>query len=154
MSVSIEIKIKIILLVAKFESATVVKRKRQSNFGRNAPTDHEIRIIFERFCETGSVEDRSRSARSIVINQEKVDEVNDFLQTHRGSSVRSVAEISSISQTTIYRITTEHLLLKSCKMQFVQLLYEKDFQDRVEMCHMSLPLLTEPRDKSNIFLFE
>ena len=75
MSVSVEIKIKIVLLMAKFESATIVKRKLQSDFGKNTPTEHGVRTIFERFCETGSVEDRSRSGRPTVINQEKVDEV-------------------------------------------------------------------------------
>ena len=66
--------------------------------------------------------------RSTGINQEKVDEVNDFIQTHPGSSVRSVAEVSSIPT---YRITTKHLLLKADKAQFVQQLYE---DDRVKCC--------------------
>ena len=79
-----------------------------------------IRTIFERFCESGNVEDRSRSGRPTVINQEKVNEVNDFLQTHPGSSVRSVSEASSISPTTTYRIRTEHILLKPYKAQFIQ----------------------------------
>ena len=61
--------------MAKFESATVVKRKLLCNFGKNTPTEYEIRTIFERFCETGSVEGRSRSGRPTVINKEKVDEV-------------------------------------------------------------------------------
>ena len=106
--------------MAKLESATVVKRKWQSDFGKNTPTEHGIRAIFERFYETGSVEDRPRSEGPTVINQEKVNEVNDLLQTHPGSSVRSVAKVSSIPQTTTYWIRTEHLLLKPCKAQFVQ----------------------------------
>ena len=94
--------------MAKFESLTVVKRKLKSDFGKNTTTEHGIRTIFERFCEIGTVEERSRSGRPTAINQEKVDEVNDFLRTHRGSSIRSVAEPSLIPQTTIYRIRTEH----------------------------------------------
>ena len=46
---------------------------------------------------------------------------------------------------------TEHLLLKPDKAQFLQQLYEEDFQNRVEMCQMPLPLLTEPRNKNNVF---
>ena len=95
------------------------------------PTKHGIRTIFKRFCEIGSVKDRTRFGRSIGINQEKVDEVDDFLQTHPGSSVRSVAEPSSIQQITVYRIMTEHSLLKPYKAQFVQQLYKKD---RVKCC--------------------
>ena len=44
--------------------------------------------------------DRTRSGRSTVINREKVGEVNDCLQTHPGSSVRSVAKASSRPQIT------------------------------------------------------
>ena len=89
------------------------------------------------FVRAGGVEARSQSRRSTDINQEKVDEVNDFLQTHPESSVRSVAEISSILQTTItYRIVTGHLLLKSYTVEFVQQLCKKDFQDCVKCrCH-------------------
>ena len=75
-----------------------------------------------------------KSGRPIVINQEKVNEVNDFLQTHSGSSVRSVVEVPSIPQTTTYRIITEYLLLKPYKGQFAQQLYEEDFQDRIKYC--------------------
>ena len=86
-----------------------------------------------------------------MINQKKVNEVNDFLRIHSGSSVRSVAEASSILQTITCRVRTEHLLVKSYKAQFVRHLYEKDFQDCVEMCQMLLSLVIEPRNKSNIF---
>ena len=48
------------------------------------------------FVRSRVLNDRSRSGRPTVINQEKVDEVNDFLQTHLGSSVWSVAKSSSI----------------------------------------------------------
>ena len=71
--------------MAKLQSATAIKRK----------TKHGITTIFQRFFEIWSVEDRSRSGRLTVINQ-KVDEVNDFLQTHPGSGVGSVVEASSI----------------------------------------------------------
>ena len=133
MSVSLEVKIKIVLLMAKFEAATATKRKRQSGSGKTTPTEHEIRTIFKR-CENGNLEDRSLSGRSTVISQEKVDEVNDFLQTHPGSSVRSVTEASSIPQRTTHRIRTEHFLLKSYRAQFIQQLYEEDFQDHVKCC--------------------
>ena len=40
--------------MAKFESAIVVKRKFYKVFwGKNTPTEHGIRNIFERFCEIG-----------------------------------------------------------------------------------------------------
>ena len=76
--------------MAKFESLTAVKRERQSDFGKNTSTEHGMRTIFERFCENGSFEGRSRSGSQTVINQEKVGDVHDFLQTYPGSSRYSV----------------------------------------------------------------
>ena len=92
-------------------------------------------LYLKDFVRRGVLNNRSRSGRLTAINQEKVDEVN---QTHPGPSVRSVVEASSIPQTTTYQIRTEHLLLKPYKAQFVQQLYEEDFQDCVEMCQMLL----------------
>ena len=71
----IEIKVIIVLLMTKFESATVVKRKLQRDFGKNTPNEHGIRTGFERLFETESVKDRSQCGRSTGINHEKVDEV-------------------------------------------------------------------------------
>ena len=42
---------------------------------------------FIEHCAIESVEDRSRSGRLTVINQENVDQVNDFLQSSLRSSV-------------------------------------------------------------------
>ncbi|CAF3252739.1 unnamed protein product [Rotaria sp. Silwood2] len=46
---------------------------------------------------------------------------------------------------------TEHLLLKPYTVQFVQQLYEEDCQDRAEMCNILLPLLTDHKNKKNVF---
>jgi hypothetical protein len=151
MSVPIEVRIKIVLLMAKFESATVVQRKLRAEFGKNTPTEYCIRTTFERFCETGTVEDRPRSGRPTVITEEKVNEVNDAHENHPEASVRSLAQACSLPQTTTYRIMTEYLLLKPYKVQFVQQLYEEDCQDRVEMCKTLLPMLTDQKNKKNIF---
>ena len=58
MSVPTSIRIKIVLLMAKFESSTVVKRKLWTEFGKNTPGETTIREKFQRLCETGTVEDR------------------------------------------------------------------------------------------------
>jgi hypothetical protein len=61
MSVPTNIRIKIVLLMAKFESPIVVKRKLQVEFDKQTPDVDCIRDSFERFCETGTEEDRQRS---------------------------------------------------------------------------------------------
>ena len=63
MSVPIEIKIKIVLLIAKSDSPAVVKRKLQLEFGQKTPGEDCITKTFQRFCETSTVEDRPRSGR-------------------------------------------------------------------------------------------
>ncbi len=44
---------------------------------------------------------------------------------------------------TTHRIMTEYLSLKPYKAQFVQKLYEEDFQDRVKMCKIPIPMLQD-----------
>ena len=50
MSVPIDLRIKIVLLMAKFESPVVVRRKLQVEFGKNTPTKVCIKATFDRFC--------------------------------------------------------------------------------------------------------
>ena len=60
---------------------------------KTTPTEHEFRTIFERLFETESGKDRQESTKKESMK------LNDFLQTHPGSSVQSVAEASLIPQT-------------------------------------------------------
>ena len=63
MPLALAIKIKIVLLIGKFESLTTVKRKLQAEFGKQTPSLDCIKDVFERFTETGTVEDRKPSGR-------------------------------------------------------------------------------------------
>ncbi|CAF3386881.1 unnamed protein product [Rotaria socialis] len=119
--------------MVKFDSATVVQQKLRAEFGINTPGLTCIKDTFERFCETGTVEDRERSGRPSSISEETIDKVSDALKDKPQSSVRSVATDCSIPPTATHRIMTEYLALKPYKAQFVQQLYEEDLQDRVEM---------------------
>ncbi len=143
MSIPTNIRIKIVLLMAKFESPIVVQRKLQAEFGKNAPKKDCIISTFQRFCETGTVENRERSGRPSIITEEKIDEVYDVIENQPQSSVQTVATACSISPMTTHRIMTEYLSLKPYKAQFVQKLYEEDFQDRVEMCKIPIPMLQD-----------
>ncbi|CAF2049257.1 unnamed protein product, partial [Rotaria magnacalcarata] len=66
--------------MAKFDSATVVQRKLRVEFGINTPGLTCIKDTFERFCETGTVEDRERSGRPSSISEETIDKVSDALK--------------------------------------------------------------------------
>ena len=52
MTVPNNIRIEIVLLMAKFESPVVLKRKLQVEFGNKTPSEFTIKATFERFCET------------------------------------------------------------------------------------------------------
>jgi hypothetical protein len=55
MSTSTNIRIKIVLLMAKFDSLVIVRRTLQAEFSQDTPSEATIRRIFQRFYETGTV---------------------------------------------------------------------------------------------------
>ena len=151
MSVPTNIRIKIVLLMAKFELSTVVERKLWTEFGKNTPGETTIKEIFQCFCETGTVKDRERPGRPSEITEEKIDEVAEVIENEPQSSVRSVATACSIPRTTAHRIMTEYVSLKPYKVQFVQELYEEDMHDRVEMCKTLISMLEDNQIQQNLF---
>ena len=58
MSVPINLRIKIVLLMAKFESSVVIRRKLQTEFSKDAPTEACIKRTHDRLCATDTAEDR------------------------------------------------------------------------------------------------
>ena len=100
MPLALAIKIKVVLLMGKFESLTTVKRKSQDEFGKQTPSLNCIKDVFEPFTETGTVEDRE-GLRLLQKRQSK--------------------------KFTMYVIMRENLLLKPYRGHFVQQLYEEDF---------------------------
>ncbi len=68
MSVPTNIRIKIVLLMAKFESPIVEKQKVQVEFGNNTSSEVCIAATFQHFCEIGTMEERSRTFWKTVEN--------------------------------------------------------------------------------------
>ena len=151
MPLALAIKIKIVLLMGKFESLTTMKHKLQAEFGKQTPSLSCIKDVFERFTETGTVEHRERSRRPPVITEETVEKVRDVCEAERRQNVRTVAVACAISKTTVHRIMREHLLLKLYKRHFVQQLYKEDFQDRVDMCETLEPMLFNDHNEDSFF---
>ena len=153
MPLVLAIKIKIVLLIGKFESLTTVKRKLQAEFCKQTPRLNCAKNVFERFTETGTVEDRGRLEGPSVIPEETVENVHYVCEAERRQSGRTVAAACAIPKSTVHRIMREHLLLKSYKRHFVQQLYEEDFQDRVNMCEtLEQMLLNDHNEESFFFL--
>ena len=151
MSLALVIKIKIVLLMGKFQSLTTVKRKLQAEFGKQTPSLNCIKDVFERFTETGTVEDPERSGKPSGITEELVEKVHDVCKAERRQSVRTVPAACAIPKTTVHRIMREHLLLKPYKGYFVQQLYEEDFQDRVDICETLEPMLLNDHNEESFF---
>ena len=74
----------------------------QADFGQDTPSKDTITRTYQRFCETGTVEDRQRSARPSTIREDKVDEVRDVSESKSNSGVRTVATAFSIPRTTAH----------------------------------------------------
>jgi transposase len=94
----------------------VVRRKLQVEFGKNIPTEAWIKRTSDRFCETGTVEDREHPGRPSKTTEENIDEVRDVIQNEPQSSVRAVATNCSVPPTTAYRIMSEYLALEPFKV--------------------------------------
>ena len=153
MPLALAIKIKIVLLMGKFESLTTVKRKLQAEFGKQTPSLDCIKDVFERFTETGTVEDRECFGKAFSYYRSDSRKVHDVCEAERRQSVRTVAAACAIPKTTVHRIMSEHLLLRPYKEHFVQQLYEEDFQDRMDMSETLEPMLLNDHNEENFFFF-
>ena len=63
MLISLELRIRIVVLMAKFESPTEVLRALKRENITPLPANNTIADIYQRFLDTGSVEDRIRTGR-------------------------------------------------------------------------------------------
>ena len=91
--------------------------------------------MFQRFCESDTVENRLRLGRPLTVTQEKIDEVH-YVTKNQVSEL--LQRVSLFPETTAHRIITA---LKLYNAQFD----EEDFSDRVEMGQTLIPMLETRR---------
>ena len=60
---TIQERVRIVILMAKYKSVTAVKRKLARGGFKHKPTDQTIRFLYEKISETGFVEDEVRLGR-------------------------------------------------------------------------------------------
>jgi hypothetical protein len=75
----LQLNIKIVVLMAKLESPTLVRRQLQHKNVDDVPTVATIKRIYNKFLETGSVKDRDRSGRPASTIPEKITEISEVL---------------------------------------------------------------------------
>ena len=94
---TIQERVRIIILMAKYESVTAVKRQLTKAGFQHKPTDQTIRLLYKKFLETGSVEDKVRSGRlNLSVNPENAQKVVAILEDKE--NFYSVPAISNISK--------------------------------------------------------
>ena len=108
-------------------------------------------MSYQKFLETGSVEDRICSGRLSAITDDIINEVEEALNKELQTSVRKIGREMNISKDKAHGIMRDIIRLKSYTMHCTQQLYEEDVDLRVEMSECLIPILKDPANKGNIF---
>ena len=92
-------RVRIVILMAKYESVTAVKRQLTKEGFQHKPTDQTIRLLYKKFLETGSVEDKVRSGRpNSSVNPEITQKVVAILEDKENFySVPAISNMLDIS---------------------------------------------------------
>lgn len=153
--VNLKLRIQIVQLMAKFDSPKQVFRALNSKNNNNSaktPTESCIRKIYKKFCQTGSVLDKLKGSKVKKLEETKKNEITDILAANPKSSLTAISQSVDISRTTIWRFIKYQLHCKSYIIQTHQELYEEDFDRRLEMAEIVLPML-ESRELAGLIFF-
>ena len=135
---SIDERVQVVLLYAKFESFILVQREWRKRFATQPPSSQTIRNLVDKFKETGSVLDRERPGRPrSAVTEEAIESVTDLLTENKNLSIRKGAKDLDMSKTNYYIV-----VLKAGFLPFrpnkVQRFSKDDFDRRVEFCETLL----------------
>lgn len=130
---SLETKIQVVVLMAKFESPEVVIRELQRQEATEIPESHIITAIYQKFRKTGSVQDVSPPGRITVIDEDKVNEVEQALTTEPINTVSNIGRETSISKSQAHRTMCDIIKFKPYMIYSTQHLYDEDIDLRVEI---------------------
>ena len=131
---TVEERIRIVILMAKLESVTSVERHLKKEGVMNIPAHKSMRSIFTKFLETGSVLDAPRSGRP-SIEEEKVEEISNLFDENPSTSLRQAAAITETPVNTLRKTLREQLEMKPFKISFCHQLFADDKSARVTMCN-------------------
>ena len=151
MRYSLETRIQVVVLMAKFESPVMVIRELQRQEVTHIPERHTITSIYQKFLDTGSVQDISPPGRPTAITEDKINEVEQALSMQAVNSVRNVAQETNISKSQAHRIMRDIIGFKPYMMHCTQQLYNEDMDLRVEMSERLIPILEDQANDGNIF---
>lgn len=126
-------RIRIVLLMAKLESVTLVERQLRKEGVYPIPTKKHMRTIYHKFKETGSVHDLPRSGRP-SIPEEKVEEIKEIFSSNPSTSLKRAYASTGIPCSSVHKILHEKLNMMPYKMSHLQQLFDSDRAARTVMC--------------------
>lgn len=139
----LEQRVEIVLLMAKLESVTLVRREVQKRKWTSIPHENTIRNLFKKFKETGSVHDAQRSGRP-SLDEAKTEEIEEIFRSQPSTSIRQAASTISCSYGFVHKVLKHDLQLFPYKVQVTQELHEEDLSLRVSMCETLLEKSEDP----------
>ena len=151
MRYSLQIRVRIVVLMAKFESPRETRRALQRENTPDIPTEKAIKNIQDKFLETGSVQDRERSGRSSSMTEEKKQEIIEVLENTPMTTIQSVSQEVNISKLVVHRTMRYVLKYKPYKMHLTQEIYDEDKDLRVEMAELLIPIIDDQRHDGLLF---
>ena len=141
MSIDLQLRIEIVLMMARLESPSSVRRHFQRQNMSDIPSEKTIKAIYDKFIETGSVHDRERSGRPSVATPEKLDAIEKVLSNNAMISVRRVSQEVNVPRSTVHRTMRNVLGYNPYTMHLTQQLDDEDKDVRVVMAEILLPIL-------------
>jgi len=134
---SVQQRVEIVLLMAKLESVTSVRRTLQGKNWKSIPSENTIRNVFSKFKETGTVHNLPKQGRP-SLDEETIEEINKCFADKPASSLRNIANKVGCSFKTVHNVAKNQLNLFPYKIQTIQAMEEEDCALRVSMCETLL----------------
>ena len=131
---TVEERVRIVILMARLESVTLVERHLKKEGVTKIPSQRHMRSIYTKFKETGSVLDAPRSGRP-SIEEGKVEEIKAVFVDNPSTSLREASVMTEMPVSTIRKTIREKLNMKPYKIHFSQQLFTDDRAARVVMCN-------------------
>src|SRR5271154_6691612 len=94
-------RISIVLLMARLECPTLVKRVITTEGWPVIPSEVTINSIYKKFCEFGTVLDLPRSGRPKISDEESTCEILEILAENPQSTLTQISAATNISRSTI-----------------------------------------------------
>ena len=116
----------------------------------NISERHVITSIYQKFLEIGSVGDCTHTKRPSIVTGNKIQDIQQILDTEPVNSIRSVTREANFSRYLGHQVMWDLIGYKPYMMHSVQQRYDEDMDLRVEMPKHLMPILEDRRNDSNV----